>query len=177
MELVKNKSHDPQQLLSASSLDMLGAAKAAPRDKSISPLPSSPMGHHQATHPGSLGSAAAGIQGWSLSWTQAERHQGPQTTACTQKPPCTEPPAKPSLFTLAAWGLGTGGGYFHPSEASKHRAATYCPSGSQNCILQPLLASRPSQEHHPSPAGETPAGCSAARTANPQGSSPQPGQN
>lgn len=39
MELVKNKPHDPQQLLSASSTGMLGAAAAAPRDKSISPLP------------------------------------------------------------------------------------------------------------------------------------------
>lgn len=38
MELVINKPHDPQQLLSASSAGMLGAAVAAPRDKSISPL-------------------------------------------------------------------------------------------------------------------------------------------
>ena len=83
MELVKNKPHDPQQLLSASSPGTLGAAAAAPQDKSITPLPSSPTGHHQATHPGSSGSATAGIQGWSLSWTQAEPRRGPETTACT----------------------------------------------------------------------------------------------
>lgn len=81
MELVKNKPCDPRQLLSVSSPGTLGAAAAAPWDKSISPFLSSPTGHCQATHPGSSGSAAAGIQGWSLSWTQAEQRRGPQTTA------------------------------------------------------------------------------------------------
>lgn len=133
MELVKNKPRDPQQLPSASSPGMLGVAAAAPQDKSISPLPSSPMGHCQATHPGSSGSAAVGNQGWSLSWTQAEQRREPQTTTRIQKPPCTEPPAKPSPFALPAQGLETRGGYFHPSEASRHRAAMYHPSGSQNC--------------------------------------------
>lgn len=45
MELIKNKPHDQQQLLSSSSLTALGEAMAVPQDKSISPFPSSPMGH------------------------------------------------------------------------------------------------------------------------------------
>lgn len=45
MELIKNKSHDQQQLLSSSSPIMLGEAMAVPQDKSIRPFPSCPMGH------------------------------------------------------------------------------------------------------------------------------------
>lgn len=45
MELTKNKPRDQQQLLSASSHILLGKAVAVPKDKSISPFPSCPMGH------------------------------------------------------------------------------------------------------------------------------------
>lgn len=45
MELIKNKPCEQQQLLSSSSPITLGEAMAVPQDRSISPLPSCPMGH------------------------------------------------------------------------------------------------------------------------------------
>lgn len=174
MELVKNKPRDPEQLLSASSPGTLGAAAAVPQDKSISPLPSSPTDHCPATHPGSSGSAAAGIQGQSLSGPGLGSTQGPKPPPASRTPPAQSPQQShrtmPSLLGL--WGPEEDISIpVKPAGTEPPRAA---PVAAKIVVLQPLPASRPSQEHYPSPAGKIPAGCPAAGTTKPQGSSPRP---
>lgn len=131
MELVKNKHRDPQQLLSASSPSTPGAAVAAPQDKSISPVPSPPVPWAAARPP--LQALQVPLQWGIQGRSRLSSTEGPKPPPIHRAPSVQTPWQSFSSPLLRVW--GSRGPSFHPCEASRHRATTCHPSGSQNCGL------------------------------------------